>query len=98
MQAVLGQVPEGGRVVAAGAKWVPWWAPAAPTINWWVRAANRPYVSTFEGFDLPWGHLAGFLYSLRVRELTFGSFCVASGTVRRSTVGSPFSLSRHIAG
>jgi SAM-dependent methyltransferase len=89
LQAVLGQVPEGGRVVAAGAKWVPWWTPGAPAINWSVWAANRPYVSTLEGFDRPWTHLAGFLSDLRVQQRALGSFYLASGTIRRPTGGSP---------
>lgn len=98
LEALLRQVPEGSRVVAAGAKWVPWWVPAAPAINWWVRVTNRPYVGTFEGFDRPWSHLAGFLSSLTVHELAFGSFYLASGTVRRSTAGSQFASSQRIAG
>ncbi len=43
-----------------------------------------PYVTSFEGFDRPWSHLASFLSRLTVRELAFGSFYLVSGTVRRS--------------
>jgi len=80
LHALLRQVPEGSRVVAAGAKWVPWWVPASPAINWSVWAANAPYVTTFEGFDRPWSHLADLLPGLTVHELDFGSFYLASGT------------------
>jgi demethylmenaquinone methyltransferase/2-methoxy-6-polyprenyl-1,4-benzoquinol methylase len=90
LEALLGQVPEGSRVVAAGAQWVPWWVPAAPAVNWWVWVANKPYVSSFEGFERPWSHLARFLSSLTVHELALGIFYLASGTVRRSTAGSQF--------
>lgn len=88
LRALLGQVPEGSRVVAAGAKWAPWWVPAAPAINWSVWAANSAYVSTFEGFDRPWSHLAGLLSGLTVHELAFGSFYLASGTTAMADGGN----------
>jgi demethylmenaquinone methyltransferase/2-methoxy-6-polyprenyl-1,4-benzoquinol methylase len=84
LRTVLDQVPEGSRVVACGPKWVPWWTPAAPALNLWMWAANRPYVTTFEGFDRPWSHLASSLCCLQVQETAFGSLYLASGTVRRS--------------
>lgn len=85
LQAVLKQVPEGSRIVAAGAKWAPWWVPGAAAVNWSVWAANASFVGTFEGFGRPWSHLAGFLSGLTVQELASGSFYLASGTADGST-------------
>jgi demethylmenaquinone methyltransferase/2-methoxy-6-polyprenyl-1,4-benzoquinol methylase len=84
LRALFWQVPVGSRVVAAGAKWAPWWIPGAAGINWSVREANRRYVSSFEGFDRPWSQLAALLPGLTVREQAFGSFYLASGAVGRT--------------
>lgn len=79
--ALIRQVPPGSRVVAAGAKWAPWWVPAAPAINWSVWTTNNPYVSSFEGFDRPWSHLSPLLSGLTVQELALGCFYLVSGAV-----------------
>jgi len=63
---VLDHVVAGGRVVAAGAKFVPagrWWA---SLLNPLVAEVNKPYVTSFEGFHEPWDHLAKRLDDLTV--------------------------------
>jgi SAM-dependent methyltransferase len=77
---VVSQVRPGGRVVAAGPKWVPWWRPASLALNSCAWLLNRPYVTTFEGFDAPWSHLERLLPDLAVEELCFGAGFIAVGT------------------
>jgi SAM-dependent methyltransferase len=72
-RAVAGLRP-GGRVVAFGPAWGPRWA---VPVNLAVRAVSRPYVTTFEGFDRPWSHLADELADTRVRRLLLGGAYVA---------------------
>ena len=62
-------VRPGGRVVAFGPAWAPRWA---VPVNAAVRAISRPYVTTFEGFDAPWSHLAAAVPDTRVRRLFLG--------------------------
>jgi demethylmenaquinone methyltransferase/2-methoxy-6-polyprenyl-1,4-benzoquinol methylase len=78
---VVRHVRPGGRVVAAGPKWAPWWHPAAAWINAWTWTLNRDYVTTFEGFLRPWSHLERLLGELEVEEAFFGGGYVATGTV-----------------
>jgi SAM-dependent methyltransferase len=78
---VLRHLRPGGRVVAAGAKWAPWWKAGAVALNLWTWQVNRPYVTTFEGFDRPWSRLERLVGGLAVRELLFGGGYVAVGTV-----------------
>jgi hypothetical protein len=77
---VLRHVRPGGRVVAGGPKWAPWWRPGAAAMNVWTWQLNRPYVTTFEGFDRPWTRLARLLGDLDVEEVLFGAGFIASGT------------------
>jgi cytochrome c-type biogenesis protein len=44
-----------------------------------VRRAARPYVTTFEGFDQPWSHLAALVPELRVEKMVLGAIYVVSG-------------------
>ena len=64
----------GGRVVAFGPTWAPRWA---VPVNATVRAVSRPYVTTFEGFDAPWSHLAAAVPDTRVRRLFLGGAYLA---------------------
>ncbi len=75
------KVRPGGRVVAAGAKWAPLWAMPVNVATWFV---NLAFITSFEGFERPWDHLARFLRVLQVESLTeyFGGAYVARGTVR----------------
>jgi demethylmenaquinone methyltransferase/2-methoxy-6-polyprenyl-1,4-benzoquinol methylase len=77
---VVNHVRPGGRVVAAGPKWVPWWWPASFALNSCAWLLNRQYVTTFEGFGAPWTHLAALLPDLTVEEMFFGAGYVAIGT------------------
>lgn len=66
----------GAGVVAFGPKAAPWWALPVGMI---VRSVARRYVTTFEGFDAPWSHLAAEVPGLRVRPLFLGSAYLAVG-------------------
>jgi len=82
LENVLAHLRPGGRVVAAGAKWAPWWWPGAALTNAWTWELNRRYVTTWEGFDRPWSHLARLLPGLEVEEVFFGGGFIAAGRVR----------------
>lgn len=79
LEAVLGHVVPGGRVVAVGAKWAPpkWVNP----LNLIVALVSRRYVTTFEGFDRPWSHLERLLSAVEVEPVVLGGAYLASGTV-----------------
>jgi SAM-dependent methyltransferase len=78
---VVAHVAPGETVVAAGAKLVPpttWWAPG---LNYLVLEVNRPYITSAEGLDRPWSHLATLLPDLRVEVDPWGVTYSAVGTV-----------------
>jgi hypothetical protein len=52
--------------VAAGAMWAPAWA---VPLNAATVVANRPYVSSFAGFDRPWAELEQRLPGVLVQRL-----------------------------
>lgn len=78
VERVVSACRPGARVVAFGPK-------AAPRWNWPLNAAIRqiakPYVTTFEGFDRPWGHLQGRLDDFTVRNLPLGGAYLGHGRV-----------------
>lgn len=78
---IFAKVRPRGRVVAAGAKWAPLWAMPVNVATWFV---NLTFITSFEGFEQPWGHLARFLRVLHVESLTeyLGGAYLATGTVR----------------
>jgi SAM-dependent methyltransferase len=78
---VLRHIRDGGRIVAGGAKWAPWWRPESVAVNFSTWAMNREYVSTLEGFDRPWNHLAHLVSGLQVEELYFGGGYLARGVL-----------------
>jgi ubiquinone/menaquinone biosynthesis C-methylase UbiE len=78
---VLRQVRPGGRVVAGGAKWAPWWQPGSPALNLWTWQVNRPYVTTFEGFDRPWSLLEEIAGEVAVEEVLAGGGYIATARV-----------------
>ena len=82
---VLRDLPEGGRIVAAGAKWVPWWQPASVPLNLATWGMNRDCVTTFEGFDRPWSHFAHHVEDLEVEDVALGGGYIAYGTRPRSS-------------
>ena len=77
---VVRHVRPGGRVVAGGPKWAPWWQPGAAALNLWTWQMNRHYVTTFEGFERPWSLLAQELPNLAVEEVLFGAGFIATAT------------------
>jgi demethylmenaquinone methyltransferase/2-methoxy-6-polyprenyl-1,4-benzoquinol methylase len=80
---VFGHLRHAGWVAAAGGKWAPLWAAAVNPLVW---ATHRPYVSSFEGFDRPWRHLARYVDDLRVEEVALGTGYLAVGRAGRSGV------------
>jgi ubiquinone/menaquinone biosynthesis C-methylase UbiE len=79
LEHVLAHVRPGGRVVAAGPKWAPWWWATGPAMNAWTWQLNRDYVTTFEGFGRPWSHLARLVPGLEVTDVFFGGGYIAAG-------------------
>ena len=73
---VADHVVPGGWVGAGGGKWAPAWMIA---LNMFVYELHRPYVSSFEDFARPWSVLEGFVDSLRVTEVAWGSGYLALG-------------------
>lgn len=80
LENILGRVKEGGRVVATGPKWAPWWRFDAASLDLCTWQLNQDYVTTFEGFDRPWSHLAELVPDLEVTEICFGAGYLAAGT------------------
>lgn len=78
---VLRHVRPGGRVVAGGAKWAPWWRPGSAALNLWTWQVNQPYVTTFEGFDRPWSVLEDLVGEVTVEEVLAGGGYIATATV-----------------
>jgi ubiquinone/menaquinone biosynthesis C-methylase UbiE len=77
---VVGHVRSGGRVAAVGPKRAPRWA--VPVNLMMSRIAAR-YVTTDEGFERPWEHLADLVPGLEVESHMAGGAYLASGTVPR---------------
>lgn len=69
----------GARVVAFGPSSAPRWA---FPVNAIVRSVARRYVTTFDGFDAPWSHLAAEVPGLRVHRLFLGAAYLAIGITR----------------
>lgn len=74
----------GAGVVAFGPASAPRWAFPITTI---VRSVARRYVTTFEGFDAPWSHLAAEVPGLRVHRLFLGAAYLAVGRTQDHTAG-----------
>jgi len=73
---VLRCLKHGGRIVAAGAKWAPWWAWPVNIAVWY---GARQYTTTFEGFSRPWSHLNRYISDLQIEVRLRGTMYVASG-------------------
>lgn len=89
LENVLRHVRDGGRVVAAGPKWAPWWRPDAPSLDLSTWQLNHDYVTTFEGFEQPYSHLAELLPDLDVTDAGFGAGYLAAGTRPPTPAASP---------
>ncbi|MFO1284999.1 MAG: methyltransferase domain-containing protein [Burkholderiales bacterium] len=66
----------GARVAVSGSKLLPWWL--AP-FNGWVRRANAPYMTTFDGLDEPWRPLERYVPRLRRVSALWGAAYVGWG-------------------
>lgn len=77
VQNVLRSSKQGGRVVAAGAKWAPWWAWPVNIAVWY---GARQYTTTLEGFSRPWSHLELHTSGLELESHLLGTMYVAWGT------------------
>jgi len=76
--AVVRAVRPGGRIATTGIQWAPrWLAPVNAAV--WLGA--RRYVTTFAGFDRPYGRLAAPLDDVRVERSWLGTMYVVSGRV-----------------
>jgi ubiquinone/menaquinone biosynthesis C-methylase UbiE len=76
LQNVMRSVKQGGRVVAAGSKWAPWWAWPVNIALWY---GARRYTTTFEGFSRPWSHLVPYVPGLQLESHLLGAIYVAWG-------------------
>jgi ubiquinone/menaquinone biosynthesis C-methylase UbiE len=75
---VVAHLRPGARVASVGAKLGARWNVA---VNFFVRRAARPYVTTFEGLDWPWRELERYTGEMRSAELALGGAYVAWGEV-----------------
>ena len=80
VQNVVRSLKPGARIVVVGVKWAPWWALAT---NWRTWPVARNFISTFEGFNEPWSHLAKLISSLEVESLIFPDPSVPNKGVSR---------------
>lgn len=78
---VVRVIKPGGTVAALGPVTAQRWA---VPVNLIVRAVARRYVTTFEGFDAPWSHLAHEVPGLRVRRILGGGVYLATGRIEPS--------------
>jgi ubiquinone/menaquinone biosynthesis C-methylase UbiE len=76
LEHVFASLRAGGRVAVAGMTCPSRWP---SPLNAVVKAASRPYVTTFEGFHEPWSLLRELVRDLRVERLRLGTLYVASG-------------------
>jgi ubiquinone/menaquinone biosynthesis C-methylase UbiE len=83
---VLGSLRPGGKVAATGLKLGPSWA---LPLNAAVRAFSRVGVTTTEGLDRPWGHMAPLVEGLRVETMLLGYVYVASARTPSADGGGP---------
>lgn len=74
---VVKQVRPGGRIAVGGMKFAPG---RAPVRNRLIRTLASPYVTTFDGYEQPWLHLADLVPSLEVKETWWGAAYLAWGT------------------
>lgn len=75
---LFGQAAPGARVAAFGPKLA---SHLPALVNPVVRAAARPYVTTFEGLDRPWRHLERHVPGLSVRPVLAGGAYLAWGAL-----------------
>jgi precorrin-6B methylase 2 len=77
---LVGQMRDGGLVVAAGAMLAPLWAIPVNAVLW---SRIRRYVTTTEGLRQPWSpHLERHLHAIAVERMLYGTAYVVSGRLR----------------
>lgn len=89
LERLFAQARPGARVVAAGARFLPWWR-AAP-LNLWTALRARRYLTTWHGLGRPWRHLERYCGDFTMVATNFagtaylgiGSFQPGAATVRR---------------
>ena len=69
------------RIAFAGMKYAPWWL--AP-VNIIVRAQARPYMTTFEGLDKPWGLALPYLQGFEWHSVLFRTGYIGWGRVHKA--------------
>jgi demethylmenaquinone methyltransferase/2-methoxy-6-polyprenyl-1,4-benzoquinol methylase len=77
---VLSNLSPGARVASVGAKYAAGWN---PVVNFFVRRAARPYLTTFRGLDRPWRELERHTGEMQHRSLALGGAYVAWGAVKQ---------------
>jgi demethylmenaquinone methyltransferase/2-methoxy-6-polyprenyl-1,4-benzoquinol methylase len=83
---IFRHVRPGARVAATGGKWAaPWLWP----LNLLVFQLHSPYVSSLEGFDLPWRNLRAYCQDLHVRKIGWDTGFLATGTTATPCCGCP---------
>jgi ubiquinone/menaquinone biosynthesis C-methylase UbiE len=73
---VVSHLKQGARVASVGAK-----LSGSPVVDFFVRRAARPYMTTFRGLDKPWQELERYVTDLRVRSLALGGAYVVSASL-----------------
>ena len=74
---VVAHLKRGGRVVAIGIKWAPWWS---LRVNLRVWRLARAYTTTLEGLHAPWSYLAEVIPDLTIEPIADGLAYLATGT------------------
>jgi ubiquinone/menaquinone biosynthesis C-methylase UbiE len=88
---VVSNLRPGARVASVGAKLAGGWS---PIVNYFVRRAARPYMTTFRGLDRPWVELERHTGRLRTKSLALGGAYVAWGAIPRAQAAAPSSRGR----
>lgn len=79
LERVFARARPGARVVAAGARFLPWWW-GAP-LNLWTAVRARRYLTTYHGLSRPWRFLERFTPDFAVLESNFlGTGYLGTGT------------------
>jgi ubiquinone/menaquinone biosynthesis C-methylase UbiE len=77
---VVAHLKPGGHVSSVGAKLGARWN---LPVNFFVRRAAKPYVTTFDGLDRPWRYLERYAPNVKASDLALGGAYVASGLVEQ---------------
>ncbi len=77
--AVVAHLRPGARVVAVGLKWADPWGPLVWPTNLLVWSAALYSVTSIEGLEAPWSHLAAQVAGLDVQTALMGSVYIARG-------------------